>query len=75
MDSYAEATDDLLTNLHAINNLTKQIYAPSLNDAVTIGEQTKSYSISLSEGLMSDAQGRWSKVGPNYRLKCSTLRV
>lgn len=60
--SYEEATDDLLVNLHAINNLTKDIYAPKEGEIVTIGEQTQSYSISLSEGLMGDVQGRWAKV-------------
>lgn len=60
--SYEEATDDLLVNLHAITNLTKEIYAPGRDEIVTIGEQTQSYSISLSESLMTDVQGRWSKV-------------
>lgn len=60
--SYKEATEDLLLNLQAINNLTKEISAPGDGESVVIGEQTQSYSISLSEGLMGDAQGRWSKV-------------
>lgn len=51
-----------MINLHAITNLTKEIMAPSDYEQVMIGEQTQSYSISLSEGLMTDAQGRWSKV-------------
>ena len=60
--SHKAATDDLLINLHAITNLTKEISAPADYEQVMIGEQTQSYSISLSEGLMTDAQGRWSKV-------------
>jgi hypothetical protein len=55
-----------LVNLHAITNLTKEISAPADYEQVMIGEQTQSYSISLSEGLMTDAQGRWSKVSWSF---------
>lgn len=40
----------------AVRTLTKEIYAPQINEQVQIGQHTNSYSISLSEELLSSVK-------------------
>jgi cleavage and polyadenylation specificity factor subunit 2 len=55
-------SEDLLKSCAGVTALTKEIYVPDLNETISIGEQTQSHSISLSEGLLSSLSGQWAKV-------------
>ncbi|KAI9001367.1 beta-lactamase-like protein [Trametes punicea] len=48
-----EATDALIESCANIRAMTKEIYAPSQGETVQIGQQTNSYSISLSDELLA----------------------
>ena len=47
------ATDALIESCSAIRAMTRDIYAPTQGENVQIGQHTNSYSISLSEALLS----------------------
>ncbi|KAJ9110484.1 hypothetical protein QFC19_001610 [Naganishia cerealis] len=59
--SLPEASKDLVKNCESVTALTKEIYVPALNETISIGEQTQSHSISLSEGLLSSLSNQWAK--------------
>ncbi|CDO71405.1 hypothetical protein BN946_scf184908.g163 [Trametes cinnabarina] len=48
-----EATDALIESCANIRAMTKEIYAPAQGETVQIGQQTNSYSISLSDELLA----------------------
>lgn len=60
--SLPEASSDLVKSCESVTALTKEIYTPQLFETISIGEQTQSHSISLSEGLLSSLSGQWAKV-------------
>jgi hypothetical protein len=47
------ATEDLLESCANIRNMTKDIYAPAQGESVQIGQNTNSYSISLSDDMLA----------------------
>ena len=53
MHSSKEAASSLIEACSAVRALTKEIYAPSVGEKVQIGQHTNSYSISLSEALLT----------------------
>ena len=55
--------------------LTKEIYVPLVNETISIGEQTQSHSISLSESLLSSLSSQWAKVGLRVMLRISKMYV
>ncbi|KAJ9119685.1 hypothetical protein QFC22_003395 [Naganishia vaughanmartiniae] len=59
--SLPEASKDLVKNCESVTALTKEIYVPLVNETMSIGEQTQSHSISLSEGLLSSLSSQWAK--------------
>ncbi|GHJ86659.1 hypothetical protein NliqN6_3061 [Naganishia liquefaciens] len=59
--SLPAASQDLLTSCAGVTALTKEIYVPEFNETISIGEQTQSHSISLSEGLLSSLSGQWAR--------------
>jgi cleavage and polyadenylation specificity factor subunit 2 len=54
------ATEDLLESCANIRNMTKDIYAPAEGESVQIGQNTNSYSISLSDEMLASV--RMSRV-------------
>ncbi|KAL7282245.1 hypothetical protein ACG7TL_003714 [Trametes sanguinea] len=48
-----EATDALIESCASIRAMTKEIYAPTQGETIQIGQQTNSYSISLSDELLA----------------------
>lgn len=46
------ATDALIESCSNIRAMTKDIYAPSLGESLQIGQQTNTFSISISEDLL-----------------------
>ncbi|KAI0663219.1 beta-lactamase-like protein [Cubamyces menziesii] len=48
-----EATDALIESCANIRAMTKEIYAPSQGETIQIGQQTNSFSISLSDELLA----------------------
>lgn len=55
-----EATEALLESCANIRNMTKDIYAPAAGESVQIGQNTNSYSISLSDEMLASV--RMSRV-------------
>ena len=59
--------------------MTKDIYAPSVGESVQIGQQTNTFSISISEDLLTSL--RMSRVSPytnyiiRYLLTLSSLKT
>ena len=53
MHAPANATDALIESCANIRSMTKDIYAPPKGESVQIGQQTNSFSISLSDDLLS----------------------
>lgn len=51
--SSEECSKSLIDACAAVRALTKEIFAPAVGEFVQIGQQTNSYSISLSEELLS----------------------
>ncbi|GJJ07412.1 hypothetical protein Clacol_001614 [Clathrus columnatus] len=49
----SEATDSLLESCKAIKAMTKEIYSPAVGESCQIGQHTNSFSISLSDELLS----------------------
>jgi cleavage and polyadenylation specificity factor subunit 2 len=47
------ATDVLIQSCANIRAMTKDIFAPALGESVQIGQQTNSFSISLSDELLN----------------------
>jgi hypothetical protein len=54
------ATEALLESCANIRNMTKDIYAPAEGESVQIGQNTNSYSISLSDEMLASV--RMSRV-------------
>ena len=54
------ATEDFLESCANIRNMTKDIYAPAEGESVQIGQNTNSYSISLSDEMLASV--RMSRV-------------
>ena len=55
------ATESLLESCANIRAMTKDIYAPTEGESVQIGQNTNSYSISLSDEMLASV--RMSRVG------------
>jgi cleavage and polyadenylation specificity factor subunit 2 len=47
--------------------MTKDIYAPAVGETITIGQQTNTFSISLSDELLSSL--RLSQVRPRFPVR------
>lgn len=56
------ATDSLLESCGAIKAMTKEIYSPAVGQSCQIGQHTNSFSISLSDELLSSI--KMSRVSP-----------
>ena len=56
------ATEAFLESCASIRTMTKDIYAPAEGESVQIGQNTNSYSISLSDQMLASV--RMSRVGP-----------
>jgi cleavage and polyadenylation specificity factor subunit 2 len=62
------STDSLLESYANIRNMTKDIYSPAEGESVQIGQNTNSYSISLSDEMLASV--RMSRVGQDRREGC-----
>ena len=67
------STDSLLESYANIRNMTKDIYSPAEGESVQIGQNTNSYSISLSDEMLASV--RMSRVGPDRREGCITTHL
>ncbi|KAL5488069.1 hypothetical protein ACEPAI_6177 [Sanghuangporus weigelae] len=54
--SSSEGAESLIEACGAVRALTKEIYAPDVGEQIRIGQQTNSYSISLSEELLASVR-------------------
>lgn len=48
-----EAINDLNKTFDAIKSVTKELFSPSVGECLTIGEETKSFSVRLGDTIMS----------------------
>lgn len=62
------ATDALLDSCASIRLMTKDIYYPGDGEVVQIGQHVNSFSLSLSEELLSSV--KWSKVSTYFYARC-----
>lgn len=53
MHAPPSATDALIESCANIRSMTKDIYAPSQGESIQIGQNTNSFSISLSDELLA----------------------
>jgi cleavage and polyadenylation specificity factor subunit 2 len=65
------ATESLLESCANIRTMTKDIYAPAEGESVQIGQNTNSFSISLSDDMLASV--RMSRVSHVYALTVFTL--
>jgi len=49
----SDATDVLIESCANIRAMTKDIFAPTIGESIQIGQQTNSFSISLSDELLN----------------------
>ncbi|TYJ58918.1 hypothetical protein B9479_000351 [Cryptococcus floricola] len=59
--STQEATQNLVTFLHSISGFTKDIFTPSLDEEIKIGEHVASYSLTLGDSITSALAKKWSE--------------
>ena len=67
------ATEDLLESCANIRNMTKDIYAPAEGESVQIGQNTNSYSISLSDEMLASV--RMSRVRHGFAITAALAYV
>ena len=60
MHATSDAADSLIESCGNIQAMTKDIYAPEFGQSVQIGQQTSSFSISISDELLASL--RMSRV-------------
>lgn len=65
------ATEAFLESCASIRTMTKDIYAPTEGESVQIGQNTNSYSISLSDQMLASV--RMSRVSPECALGAPPL--
>ncbi|KDQ20588.1 hypothetical protein BOTBODRAFT_100390 [Botryobasidium botryosum FD-172 SS1] len=51
-----EATEALLTSCRSIRSMTKDVFAPAAGESITIGQNTTTFAISLSDELLTSVK-------------------
>ncbi|ORY76891.1 beta-lactamase-like protein [Leucosporidium creatinivorum] len=49
----SEAVTDLSNSCKAISSMTQEIYTPSMGELITVGEETKNFSVRLGDSIMA----------------------
>lgn len=60
--STEESTSALLEFFKSTASITTDVFYPSSNDVVRIGEHVQSYSLQLGDSISALLSGKWSKV-------------
>lgn len=66
MHADSHNTDILLESCANIRAMTRDIYAPAQGESIQIGQQTNSFSVSLSDALLASL--KMSRVSLNAQL-------
>lgn len=48
-----EAVNDLANSCKAISSMTQEIYTPLMGELITVGEETKNFSVRLGDSIMA----------------------
>lgn len=61
----SEATDALMASAASIRAMTQQIFTPTIGESISIGQHTKTFSVSLADALLASL--KLSRVSDSIR--------